>query len=637
MSQISQISIKRRLFAITMLITFIFLIVFGKLFYVQIISGKSLQAKALDQWTRDVPLTAVRGSLLDTNGVVLAGCNTSYTLYVRPNSTSSVEKSAKAISEVLEKDYDEVLKKVSKRGVSEITVAKNLTKEQMESLMASGADGMYFGRDISRYYTYGNYLSQLLGFVNADGDGQSGLEAYYNGYLKGQDGKELTETDLVGKEVSSEIYYLPDTPGANVRLTVDSYIQFFAENAVNSALYEYNAKSANCVVMNAKTGAILAMAQAPSFDLNNIDRRDVNALFEKMKLNAITSVYEPGSTFKIMTTAIALALGVVTEKDRFYCTGGRVVDGKRIKCWRAIGHGSQTFAEGVQNSCNCVFMELAERIGVQRMYDYFESFGLSAKTGIDFSGETSSIMIQREAVKPVDAARIGFGQAIAITPMQLIAATAAAVNGGNLVTPYIMESVSDQSGNLIVRNYPNVKKRVIDEKTSQTVRALLKNVVSLGSGKLAGVNGYSIGGKTGTAQKYENGAIARGKYVSSFIGFSTVEDPEYIVYFMVDEPQGYRYYGSLVAAPYVGQIFQRIFDYKGLRPSEEIKTYEYREMPNLIGETAGNAIKVLQKLGVRYEMDGVGGRVIAQYPEANSIINDNSIVLIALSEVQNEN
>lgn len=633
MDQISQLQIKRRLFAILMLITFIFLIVFGKLFYIQVVQGKDLQARALDQWTRDVPMQAERGSILDINGVELAGCDTTYTLYVRPNSMTSAENTASAISSILDRPYEEVLEKVSKRGVSEITVAKKIKKEQMLSLVDSGADGMYFGREIERVYTYGNYLSQLIGFINADGDGQSGLEAYYNEYLRGQDGKELTETDLVGKQVGSDIYYLPDTPGLDLRTTIDSRIQFFAENAVNSALSEYNAKSANCVVMNAKTGAILAMAQAPSFDLNHIDRSDVNALFAKMKLNAITSVYEPGSTFKILTTAIALSLGVVSERDRFYCGGARSVDGKRIRCWRSIGHGSQTFAEGVQNSCNCVFIELAERIGVERMYSYFEKFGLMAKTGIDFTGETSSIMIKQSNVKPVDAARIGFGQAIAITPMQLITATAATVNGGELITPYLMESVQDKSGNIVLRNYPRSRGQVIDEKTSATVRKLLQNVVSLGSGKLAGVAGYSIGGKTGTAQKYENGSIAAGKYVSSFIGFSTVEDPEYIIYFMVDEPQGYRYYGSLVAAPYVGQIFEKIFAYKEITPTETVGEMSYFEMPLLIGETAGSAIKLLEKMGIRYEIDGIGGRVVAQYPEAGRITNSNSIALIALSEV----
>lgn len=628
----SNIIIKRRLFAITMLITFIFLIVGGKLVYLQVVKGRSLRARALDQWTRDVPLSAVRGSICDCNGVELAGCNTTYTLYVRPNAVPDKEKTARIIADALGSPYENVLKKTSEKGVSEVTVAKNVTKEQMLTITGADAKGVYFGRDVRRYYKYGNYLSQLIGFVNADGDGQAGLESYYNEYLKGQDGKELTETDLVGRELNGDLTYLPAVDGLNLRLTIDSTIQFFAENAVNSALSEYSAKSANCVVMNAKTGAIIAMAQAPSFDLNNVDRSDTKALFDKMKLNAITSVYEPGSTFKILTTAIALSLGVVSEKDRFYCAGGKLMDGKRIRCWRSIGHGSQTFAEGVQNSCNCVFMELAERIGVERMYDYFEKFGLMRKTGIDFIGETSSILLKKDQVKLVDAARIGFGQAIAVTPMQLIVATAAAVNGGRVVTPYLMQSVTDHVGRDVVRNYPSDRGQILSESTSATVRKLLKNVVSLGSGKLAGVAGYSIGGKTGTAQKYADGRIAAGKYVSSFIGFSTVEDPEYIVYFMVDEPVGYRYYGSLVAAPYVGQIFSKIFEYKKIRPPENVKSFTYSEMPDLVGQTAGNAIKTINALGLHFELTGTGGTVIAQYPRGGEIVNDASVVLIALSE-----
>ena len=615
-----------------MLITFIFFIVGGKLVYLQVIEGKSLQAKALDQWTRDVPLTAVRGDICDCNGALLAGSNTTYTLYVRPNATSDKVATARAIADVLGMEYEDIYEKVTKKGVSEVTIAKKVSKESMTALIERGVDGMYFGRDVERYYKYGNYLSQLLGFVNADGDGQAGLEGYYNEYLKGQDGKELTETDLIGRELSGDLSYLPATDGLDLYLTIDSTIQFIAENAVNSALSEYSAKSANCVVMNAKSGAILAMAQAPSFDLNHIDRSDVAALFAKMKHNAITSVYEPGSTFKIMTTAIALSLGVVSEKDRFYCAGGRVVDGKRIRCWRSIGHGSQSFAEGVQNSCNCVFMELAERIGVERMYEYFEAFGLTEKTGIDYMGETSSILLKKENVKTVDAARIGFGQAIAITPLQLITATAAAVNGGNLVTPYLMQEIKDKDGNTVIRNYPAAKRRVISESTSATVRSLLKNVVSLGSGKLAGVAGYSIGGKTGTAQKYEGGAIAAGKYVSSFIGFSTVEDPEYIVYFMVDEPQGYRYYGSLVAAPYVGKVFSEIFEYKAIAPTTTTAEHSYGEMPDLVGLTAGSALKTLNAMGATYELSGSGGYVVAQYPRSGEVINERSVLLITLSE-----
>ena len=615
-----------------MLITFIFLFVAGKLVYLQVVKGRALQARALDQWTRDVPLGAVRGDILDCNGCILAGCNTTYTLYVRPNATSSVDRSAEVIATALGQHYDDILKKVSKKGVSEITVAKKVTKEQMLFIQESGIDGVYFSRDVERYYTYGEYMSQLLGFVGADGNGQAGLESYYNTYLRGQDGKELIETDLVGKELSGELAYLPATDGQSVKLTIDATIQFFAENAVKSALLEYNAKSANAVVMHAKTGAVLAMAQAPSFDPNTPDRSDVSSLFQKMKLNALSSVYEPGSTFKILTTAIALSLGVVSEKDRFYCAGGRVVDGKRIRCWKSIGHGSQTFAEGVQNSCNCVFMALAERIGADRMYEYFSLFGLTEKTGIDFVGETSSILLKKEQVKPVDAARIGFGQAIAITPMQLIRATAAAVNGGTLVTPYLMDSISDADGRTVLRTYPAEGKRVLSTETAATVRKLLRNVVSLGSGKLAGVAGYSIGGKTGTAQKYENGKIAAGKYVSSFIGFSTVEDPEYIVYFMVDEPVGYRYYGSLVAAPYVGQIFSKIFEYKSIAATEEVSPVLRFEMPDLIGLTAEEASGIAEKLGLHLEIGGSGGTVIAQYPAAGEVTSDHSVALATLSQ-----
>ncbi len=630
MKMISEISIKRRLLTVMVLITFLFIGVLGKIFYIQIIDGVRLQAKALDQWTRDIPLVATRGGIYDINGNLLAGTDTSYTIYVRPNAMTSVEDTASAIAQAVGLDYDKVYAKINRKGVSEITVAKNVTKQSVIMMKQSGADGIYISQNIKRYYPEGNFMSQILGFTNVDASGQAGIELYYNRYLTGINGYQLTETDLIGREVSSSIKYIPSIDGLNIMLSVDNNIQHFAESAVYSAFSKYNAKNAACVVMDVNTGAILALAQAPGYDLNNVPRDDISALFDMSKIICASNVYEQGSTFKILTTAIGINEGVVKETDRFYCTGSKLVDGQKIKCWKTKGHGSESFAEGVKNSCNVVFMEVALRVGTEIMYKYFREFGLTSVTGIDITGEAAGLLIPEASVKTVDLARIGFGQAIAITPLELMVAASACVNGGKIVTPYLLDSVFDKDGKLVAKNYPQIKRQVISEQSSERVRKLLAGVVEEGSGRLAGVPGYSIGGKTGTAQKYKDGTIDRGKYLSSFIGFSTVENPEYIVYFMVDEPQGYLYYGSLVAAPYVGEIFAKIFEYKGIAPTKPVTAYEEVVMPDLIGMTHIEAVRKLKALGLHYEEDGDGDTVTEQFPFAGTVCTTQNVVFIGV-------
>lgn len=317
--------------------------------------------------------------------------------------------------------------------------------------------------------------------------------------------------------------------------------------------------------MNPTTGEILAMAETPSYDLNNVPRDDLSALFQYSKNTMVSAVYEPGSTFKILTSAIAIQENAFPETHRFYCAGSRVVDGKKIKCWRAKGHGSQTFAEGVRNSCNCVFMDCALQVGTAKFYEYLKNFGITSKTGIDVTGETSGLTLAENTVKNVDLARIGFGQAVALTPIELAVAASAAINGGEIVTPYLLKSATDASGRVVKENEPVVKRRVISRETSEKLANILYSVVTEGSGKGAYINGYNIGGKTGTAQKYENGAIAQGKYISSFIGFEKYAGCEAIALFLVDEPVG-AYYGSIVAAPYVREIFEGIFSYYDVSP-----------------------------------------------------------------------
>ena len=561
---------KKRLLASILLAVFLFTLIFAKLIHVMLVEGKSLQVKALDQWTRDLPNDAPRGQILDRNGVVLAGTATRYNLYVRPNSATDKEGLAKCLAEVFGYDKDKVLEKISKK-VSEVTVATKVTKEQMSALFDMGFDGLYYSEDNFRYYPYGDFMMQVLGFTGADGNGQTGLEAYYDKYLTGINGYILTETDLVGREIEGgENYYLPSISGLNLTTTLDSRVQEIVEGAVEKAVALYNPKAVACLVMDYTNGEIISLAEYPSFDLNNVPREDLEKLFSSSKSMLVSSVYEPGSTFKILTAAAALDTGAMNTAKRFYCPGFRIVDGKRIRCWKTKGHGSIDFGEGVESSCNCVFMDSALAMGTDKFYTYLKNFGLRAKTGVDMTGETSGIFISQDLVKTVDLARIGFGQAVAVTPIGMMTACSAVVNGGKTVTPHLVKGFADEKGNKIDDVFViEEKNTVVSGDTSATMRELLSRVVSHGSGKGAGVNGYNIAGKTGTAQKYENGGIAQGKYISSFLGFSLEAGAPYGVLMIVDEPKGYVYYGSLVAAPLVGDIFRSVFDLFSLPKSND--------------------------------------------------------------------
>ncbi len=533
--------------------------VFVKLVYVTTVNGEKLQVKALEQWYRDVPLKAERGSILDSNGVVLASTKTTYTVYVRPVACTNKEVTAKILCELFELNYERILTKISSRS-SEVSVKKGVDKATILELVYSQATGIYISQDVARVYPYGDFLTQVMGFTNVDCVGQTGLEKYYESYLKGVDGSVYTASDLVGRPLEDGVtYYVEGVKGADLKLTIDKDVQLIVENAVEECSLNTGAKSVSAIIMDPTTGEIKGIAETPSFDLNDVPRDDVSALMNMSRISLISDVFEPGSTFKIVTAALGLDSGKIDLNYRSFCGGALVVDGDRIKCWRTKGHGSQSFTEGVASSCNCLFMNIALTLGVDYFYEGLERFGLTSKTGIDLSGEASGLTIKQENVKSVDLARIGFGQAIAVTPIELLRACAVAVNGGNLVTPHLVKEITDVDGKTVFKaNYP-VERGVIKESTSKTMQKVLETVVLTGSGKGAQVEGLTVGGKTGTAQKYENGSIARGKYISTFVGFAPVENPKYIALIIVDEPVG-AYYGGIVASPYVGKMFKNIFE-----------------------------------------------------------------------------
>lgn len=624
----SLITTRKRLLYAWASVVFFFFVLIGRLACLQIKEGEIYSAKAAEQWYRDLPLAAGRGIIYDRTGNTIADNMTVYTVYVRPGSVTEPERVAEVLSDELGADKAKLEEKIRLRAVSEITVKKNVDAVTGKKLINLGLDGVYFSADNKRCYAYPEFLAQVVGFTNADNVGQNGLEGYYDKYIKGITGSELVQSDNGGKEISTkERFYIPPVKGANVYTSLDINIQAYCEQAVYAATEEWKAKGATVAVMRANDGGIVAMAQSPSYSLDDLPRDDVEKLNAYSKNKMIVDVYEPGSTFKIFTTAIAIENGVVNDNSRFFCAGHRMVDGQRIRCWRSRGHGSQNLAEGVKNSCNCVFMDLALRLGTDKLYAGLKSFGFGAKTGVDFFGESSGLMMNSTKVKSVDLARIGFGQAIAVTPVQMLVGVCEAVNGGKKVSPHFVEKIAYDDGKTLYEfSSPDI--RIIGERTSAEMRTLLENVVKEGSGKKASVTGYRIGGKTGTAQKYENGHIAAGKYVSSFVGFAPADNPEYVILMTVDEPSSGAYYGSIVAAPYVGDVFSKIFAYEQIAPTDNAEKIEYINMPELTDKSVDYALNELKKLGLYVECAGDGDTVISTLPLSETKVKKGDVVLI---------
>lgn len=569
-------TVKKRLLSVMLATIFIFLVIIGRLFYIQVVWGKNLQARAMEQWARSLPAMAERGKILDANGRVLADNVTTYSVYVRAKSVTDPEKTAEALSEILDIGYDTVYAKATNRGVSEATVKKQISEAAAQKIREQNLDGVYLTAETSRVYPYGEFLTQVLGFVSIDGQGQNGIEATYDKYLRGIDGKILTQTDLIGVEIpNEEILYLPAVGGYDVVLTIDYTIQKVVEYVLGLIMQAHSPKSAKCIVMDVTNGEILAMGITPGYDMNDIPRDDVPLLMELSRNSLVTDIFEPGSTFKIITTSADVEEHLSGNRNAFSLThifsnsDHRYVDGGRINCWtKHVGgkHHNQNLQMALNNSCNPIFTDVALALGGDIFYDYLEAFGLGQKTGIDFAGEQAGLIVSRDTMRLGDLARMGFGQSIAMTPIQLCAAVAAAVNGGILYEPSLVRQIVDSNTDNIVKSFAaTAKGRAVSEETSKIIAKMLENVVKDGSGKQAYIEGYQVGGKTGTAQKFVDGALAQGKYISSFIGFFPADSPKYLCLVMVDEPVGISY-GSFVAAPYAKMIFQQIINYYDLPP-----------------------------------------------------------------------
>lgn len=612
-----------------LVISFIFCSLVVRLFVIQIINGGSLQLRATDQWTRDLSIIAPRGTIYDRTGSSLAVSYTTYNVYVRAREVTSPSKVASVLSSELELDFSSVYEKITNRKVSEVLIKMQVNGEQAENIYNHRLDGVYLAENSDRYYPNGNLMTQVLGFISIDNVGQTGIEAYYNDYLKGKDGYSYVQSDLQGKEIGGSLrYYIPAEVGSDLVLTLDSKMQLILEQALEQIMTEQKAKATAGMIMNAKTGETLALSNKPSFDLNDVPRDDLTALFDNSKVKIVTDVYEPGSTFKILTVAAALEEGLTSLDDTFYCPGYRIIDGERIKCWKTIGHGQQTLVEAFSNSCNCCFMDLALRLGVDKFYEYMQKFGLGSKTGVDIAGEGSGILMAKSQVRTVDLARMGFGHAVALTPMQLLSAVASIVNGGTYNVPRVLGEVIASSGERTEVQGKVKEKGIISAQTSAQVNYLLEKAENK-TGNYTFVEGYNVGGKTGTAQKYsESGGIAQGKYISSFIGTYPADDPQYLVFIMVDEPSAGAYYGSIVAAPYGKIVFSNLFEYLGEKKQDESVAVNYVEMPNLVGDSLADAGSKLKALNLCYELDGEGEFVLAQLPPAGSMLAEGTYVVL---------
>ncbi len=624
------VSYKKRLLAALIVVATLFAALIGRLFYIQIIQSDALQERALSQWTRDTSLSAARGNILDATGVVLAQSGTAYKVVLWPKSIEADERErvATELAELLGMDYANVLSKVSDTTKQEIILARRVEREVIDQISARKL-GMGVGSaiDTKRYYPSGSLFSQLLGFTTVDGVGQSGLEQKYDKYLAGENGRMITETDRDGNTLAYGVQEIIEpVDGYNLVLTVDSVYQAALEKACKEALEVNDAKTAQGILMNCKTGEILAITTQPDYDPNDPPRNDAELLASVTRNRIVADAYEPGSTFKLITLASALDSNAIDETFSINCPGYHIVNGEKIRCWKSGGHGQQNLFEVAQNSCNPAFMAMAQAMGVETFYEYIYAFGFGSSTGSNITGEASGIVTHQKYITENTLARIGFGQSIAVTPLQLATAVCAVVNGGNLMQPYVLDRIVANDGTVILQNEPTVVRRVISEETSALVRQIAESVVSDGSGRNAAIPGYRIGGKTGTAQKYEDGKIAEGKLVASFIGFAPADDPEFVCLILVDEPQVGTIFGSTVAAPFVKQMLEETLRHAGYLPEG---SEESVAVPALTGLTIAEAEDALEELGlVATVQDDPSELVTAQVPaEGQSAVKGSGVLL----------
>lgn len=639
------IFMKKKLLFVLFSIQLFVLVLIGRVIYIQTVKADELQKMAYEQQTRDRLISPDRGSILDRNGTGIAVTETVNAISVIPAQIKDKDYVSKYLSEVLGMEYDEVFEKVNQK-VALVRIKTKVDSEIAMEIRKKDIEGIVVDEDVKRIYPYSNIASQVIGFVGKDNQGIIGLEAKYDEYLKGEEGKILTLTDSKGLEVDSTQERIAPIDGYNLVTSIDIIIQQYAEQTIKKAVESKKAQKGIIIVLNPQNGEIYAMANYPNFDLNNpfvindpellsiwdtlSEKEQNDALNQMWRNTAINDTYEPGSTFKTVTSAASLEEGVVTPESTFFCNGYHIAGDRMIKCWRyPRTHGAQTFVQGVQNSCNPVFMELGERLGAEKFYEYMDKFGFNEKTGIDLSGEAVGIMHKLENVGPVELATMSFGQSFQITPLQLLRAVSSMVNGGYLITPHIGCKITDNEGNVIKELEYGENEKILSDKTSEEMKVILESVVSEGTGNKAYIPGYRIGGKTATSEKLPRRS---GKYIASFLTFAPAENPQVMAIVLIDEPQG-TYYGGTVAGPVMQELLLNILPYMGIEPVYSEKEKELPEtvkntVPDISNLSLADAKNILKESNIEFEIQGEGENVTKQFPPAGETINIDSKVII---------
>jgi len=631
--------IHKRIKIVLLMIFFFFFLIIVKVFYIQVIDYEKLNKLANSLWSRNLPIEAERGKILDRNGVVLADNLTTTSLVLIPNQILDKEKVATDLANILNVSYEEMLKHVSKKTSIERVhpEGRRLSYEIADRINALNYDGVYLVKEAKRYYPYDTMLSHVLGYVGIDNQGLSGLELQYDDYLTGETGAIKYYSDAKGGRLTlREVYEKPQN-GIDIMLTIDIEIQKTIERELDNIVTKYNPDNALILVMDPNSGEILGMSSRPNFDPNNYQNYTVEEINRNLP---IWSTYEPGSTFKIITLATALEEKKVDLLNENFYDGGAVhVEGARIKCWKAGGHGAQTFLEVVENSCNPGFVELGQRLGTETLFNYISKFGFGKKTGIDLNGEGSGIIFKIDRVGPLELATTAFGQGVSVTPIQQVRAVSAVVNGGTLYKPYIVKSfLEPETNNIVKANEKEViEENVISKETSEMVKFALESVVTNGTGRTAFIDGYRIGGKTGTAQKVNNGIYMVGNYIVSFMGVLPANDPKAIVYIAIDNPKGVTQYGGTVAGPVAKNVMIDLIDILEIPKQDGASEKEYQwfeqkyvTLPNVVGLEKNEAIKLLKDFKIEYT--GTGTKIISQSPEANERILEGSSIRLLLGE-----
>ena len=615
-----------------------FIIIFGKVIYLQVFKYNKLKSGANDLWSRELPIEGDRGIIYDRNLEPLATNLTTTSLVLIPNQIKNKELVSLKLSEILNVSKEEMDKHVYKKTSIERVhpEGRKLDFETSNKISDLKLDGVYLVKEAKRYYPYENNLSQVLGFVGIDNQGLSGLELNYDEYLTGKSGSIKYYSDAKGNKLEMNEIYTEPTNGMNLMLTINNELQKSVERELNNAVTKYNPDHALAIAMDPNTGEILAMSSRPNFDPNNYKNYSAEVLNRNLP---IWMSYEPGSTFKIITLSASLEEKTIDlYKDTFYDGGSIQVENAKIKCWKAGGHGAETFLNVVENSCNPGFVVMGQKLGKERLFKYIEKFGFGTKTGVDLNGESTGIMFSLDRVGPVELATTSFGQGVSVTPIQQITAVSAAINGGKLYKPYIVKALLEPETNTPVKTYEKeLVREVISKETSKEVASALESVVTNGTGRSAFIDGYRVGGKTGTAQKVNNGIYMVGNYIVSFVGFMPSNDPKIVLYVAIDNPKGVVQYGGTVAAPIARNILEDAIDILDIKKQEgatekKYQFYEkkYVEVPNFVGKEVSEISKISNGLVIEYS--GTGKKVIYQSIKSKERVLEGSKIRVLLGD-----